>query len=336
MSGPSSTGRLRGLALIGLAAVSWGTTGSVTTVLVATAGTTPLVIGAVRMLIAAVLLAVLARTITGSLRVARADRWRCVVLGVCMAAFQACYFSAVTLTGIAVAALIAICCAPLLIAGLAAAVLGERLTGRVGGALALGIAGTALLIVGPRTAADVSAPFVAGVLLALGASLAYALYVVLAKAALARTGPLPLAAASFGVGALVLLPMLAGPDVGRQLGLGWAWLLYLGAVTTADPVVLAPARVVLLDGDFAQDTPKDGDTANLDIEVLPENGAYAIYTLGLREVPASSAGVVALLEPLTATGLGVFLFGERLGAAGAAGAVLLFAALGLLVTRETA
>ena len=298
MSGPSSTGRLRGLALIGLAAVSWGTTGSVTTVLVATAGTTPLVIGAVRMLIAAVLLAVLTRTITGSLRVARADRWRCVVLGVCMAAFQACYFSAVTLTGIAVAALIAICCAPLLIAGLAAAVLGERLTGRVGGALALGIAGTALLIVGPRTTADVSAPFVAGVLLALGASLAYALYVVLAKAALARTGPLPLAAASFGVGALVLLPMLAGPDVGRQLGLGWAWLLYLGAVTTA--------------------------------------GAYAIYTLGLREVPASSAGVVALLEPLTATGLGVFLFGERLGAAGAAGAVLLFAALGLLVTRETA
>ena len=298
MSSPSSTGRLRGLALIGLAAVSWGTTGSVTTVLVATAGTTPLVIGTVRMLIAAVLLAVLARTITGSLRVARADRWRCVVLGVCMAGFQACYFSAVTLTGIAVAALIAICCAPLLIAGLAAAVLGERLTGRVGGALALGIAGTALLTVGPRTAADVSAPFVAGVLLALGASLAYALYVVLAKAALARTGPLPLAAASFGVGALVLMPMLAGPDVGRQFGLSWAWLLYLGAVTTA--------------------------------------GAYAIYTLGLREVPASSAGVAALLEPLTATGLGVLLFGERLGAAGVAGAVLLFAALVLLVTRETA
>ncbi len=284
--------------MIGLAAVSWGTTGSVTTVLVATAGTTPLVIGAVRMLIAAVLLALLAATITGSLRVARADRWRCVVLGVCMAAFQACYFSAVTLIGIAVAALIAICCAPLLIAGLAAALLGERLTARVAGALALGIGGTALLIVGPRTAADVSPRFVAGVLLALGASLAYALYVVLAKAALARTGPLPLAAASFGVGALVLLPMLAGPDVGRQLGLGWAWLLYLGAVTTA--------------------------------------GAYAIYTLGLREVPASSAGVAALLEPLTATGLGVFLFGERLGAAGVAGAVLLFAALGLLVTRETA
>jgi DME family drug/metabolite transporter len=63
-------------------------------------------------------------------------------------------------------------------------------------------------------------------------------------------------------------------------------------------------------------------------------GAYAIYTLGLRHVSASSAGIVALVEPLTATLLGVFLFGERLGAAGVLGAVLLFAALALLVTHD--
>ncbi len=279
--------------LIGLAAVSWGTTGSVTAVLVSRAGAGVLVIGAVRMVIAAALLVLIARGVAGSLRIDRRDRWRCVALGVCMAAFQATYFSAVTLIGIAIAALIAICCAPLLIAGLAATVLGERLTARVGGALALGVAGTALLIVGPRTAADVSARFVAGVLLALGASLAYALYVVLAKATLARTPPLPLA-----VAALVLTPALAGADVGRQLALGWPWMLYLGAVTTA--------------------------------------GASAISTIGLRAVPASVAGIAALMEPLTATLLGVWLFGERLGTAGVAGAVLLFAALGLLVTRDAA
>jgi drug/metabolite transporter, DME family len=270
----------------------------VTTVLVERTGAGALVIGAVRMLVAAALLVVIARWAAGSLRVDRADRWRCVVLGLCMAAFQATYFSAVTLVGIAVAALIAICGAPLLVAGLAAAVLGERVTIRVGGALALGVVGTALLIVGSRTAADLSARFAAGVLLALGASLAYALYVVLAKATLARTAPLPLAAVNFGVAALVLAPVLAGPDVGRQVALGWPWLLYLGAVTTA--------------------------------------GAYAIYTLGLREVPASVAGVASLMEPLTATLLGVCLFGERLGAAGAIGAVLLFAALGLLVARDVA
>jgi len=48
------------------------------------------------------------------------------------------------------------------------------------------------------------------------------------------------------------------------------------------------------------------------------------------------AGVASLMEPLTATLLGVCLFGERLGAAGVIGAVLLFAALGLLLTREAA
>lgn len=284
------------MVLIAMAAAAWGTTGSVTAVLVARAGAGALVIGAVRMLVAAALLVGIARGTGGALRVHPADRWRCVALGVCMAAFQATYFSAVTLVGIAVAALIAICCAPLLIATLAAVVLGERLTARVGGALGLGVAGTALLIVGPRTTADVSSRFVTGVLLALGASLVYALYVVLAKATLARTAPLPLAAATFGVAAAVLLPVLAGPDVGRQLALGWPWLLYLGAVTTA--------------------------------------GAYAIYTIGLREVPASVAGVAALVEPLTATLLGVLVFGERLGAAGVAGAGLLFAALGLLVSRD--
>ena len=228
----------------------------------------------------------------------RADRWRCLALGVCMAGYQAAYFSAVTLTGIAIAALIAICSAPLLIAVLAAVTLGERVTARVAAALALGVAGTALLILGPRTAADLSPRFLAGVGLALTAGLAYALYVVLAKATLARTAPLPQAGATFGIAALVLAPLLAGPDAGRQIALGWPWLLYLGAVTTG--------------------------------------AAYAIYAIGLRDVPASVAGIVSLLEPLTATLLGVALFGERLGAAGAAGAVLLFAGLGVLLSRESA
>lgn len=287
----------RGLLFICLAAISWGTTGSVTAVLVERAGAGALVIGAVRMLVAAALLLLLARA-SGPIRIARADRWRCAALGVCMAAFQACYFSAVTMTGIAIAALIAICSAPLIIALLAAATLGERLTVRVGGALALGVTGTALLILGPRTAADFSPRFVAGVVLALAAGLAYALYVVLTKATLARTAPLPLASINFTVSALVLAPVLAGPGVGQQIALGWPWLLYLGAVTTA--------------------------------------GAYAIYTIGLRDVTASVAGIASLMEPLTATLLGVVVFGERLGAGGVAGALLLLTALALLLTREAA
>src|SRR5439155_4317796 len=60
-------------------------------------------------------------------------------------------------------------------------------------------------------------------------------------------------------------------------------------------------------------------------------GAYAIYALGLRHVPASVAGIVTLTEPFTATLLGVLLFGERLGVTRVFGALLLCAALGLVL-----
>ena len=49
-------------------------------------------------------------------------------------------------------------------------------------------------------------------------------------------------------------------------------------------------------------------------------------------MPASVAGIVTLLEPLTATILGVALFGERLGAPAVVGAGLLVGALGLLLS----
>ena len=160
------------------------------------------------MLIAAPLLLAIAGWSARSWRIARADRWRCVVLGVCMAGFQVSYFNAVTLTGIAIAALIAICWRSPADHGAGGRPARRAVTARVGVALALGVTGTALLIVGPRTTADLSPRFVTGVLLALTASLGYALYVVLAKATLARIAPLPAAGATFTVAALVLAPML--------------------------------------------------------------------------------------------------------------------------------
>jgi DME family drug/metabolite transporter len=296
VSAPSSRLQRRGLALICLAAVAWGTTGSVMVVLASRADATPLVVGAARMVVAAVLLLAAARWLTGPLRLPAADRWQYLALGACLAAYQVTYFSAVPRAGIAVTALIAICGAPVLIAALAATLLGERPTVRTTLALTLGVAGTALLVVGPRSATHASPGLVGGVLLALAAGACYALYVVVAKASLARTAPLPLAAVSFGVAALLLAPLLGGPDALRQVALGWPWLLYLGGVATA--------------------------------------GAYAIYTRGLREVPASVAGIASLTEPLTATLLGVGIFGERLGAPGILGALLLLAGLALLATRR--
>ncbi|PYN08310.1 MAG: EamA family transporter [Candidatus Rokuibacteriota bacterium] len=295
MSAASSPARLRGLGLIALAAVSWGTTGSVTTLLVSHASATPLLVGAARMLTGAVLLLAAARLVEGAIRPAPGEAWRYLALGACMALFQATYFTAVTRVGIAVTALVAICSAPIMIAALATALLGERPTRGLVVALVLGVAGTALLVAAPVATPTAPRPL-SGVLLALAAGLAYALYVVIAKAAVMRTAPLRLAALTFAVAAVLMAPALLMPGAVTQLALGWLGLLYLGAVTTA--------------------------------------GAYALYTAGLRYVSASAAGVASLLEPLTATLLGVLLFGERFGVLGWIGAALLLAGLALLVEGE--
>ena len=301
MSAPSSPARLRGLALIALAAVSWGTTGAVTTLLVTHARTTPLVIGAARMLVGALVLVTVEalsrpHSVAEALRrAAGRDAWRWLALGACMAAFQVTYFTAVTHAGIAVTALVAICSAPLMIAALAPALLGERLSPRLIAALALGVAGTTLLVATPVSGTTAPRP-VSGVMLALGAGLAYALYVVIAKRAVALTPPTVVSALTFVVAAMVMLPALMTPGTATQLALGWPGFLYLGAVTTA--------------------------------------AAYVLYTVGLRSVSATAAGVASLLEPLTATVLGVVLFGERFGVAGWVGAVLLVVALGLVVAAE--
>jgi DME family drug/metabolite transporter len=103
------------------------------------------------------------------------------------------------------------------------------------------------------------------------------------------------AAATFTIAAVTLLPLLV---VERPVAdaRGWALLTYLGVVPTAV--------------------------------------AYALYTIGLRTTRVTVAGVLGLLEPLTATLLGVLFFGDRLGPVGAVGAALLLVAVLGLTTRR--
>jgi len=214
--------------------------------------------------------------------------------GLAMAAYQVCDFRAVTLTGVAVTALLAICSAPLLIAILAALLLNERLTLAARVALGMAVIGTALLPAGPRGFDDIAGHFAGGALLALGAGVSYAVYAVAAKGMLARIAPLPVAAMTFSLAAVFLAPVLLGERAPfTLLGTGWPLLLYLGLGPTA--------------------------------------AAYVLFSVGLQRVPATVAGIVSLLEPLTATLLGVVAFGESLGALGVAGAILLLASLGLLL-----
>jgi DME family drug/metabolite transporter len=296
---------LLGLLLIAVAAASWGTTGATMTLLSRDAAASPLLVGWSRLAIAAPCLVLAA---AGAARLGARHPTRrawpslrdlplCAALGLAMAAYQVCYFRAVTLVGVAAAALLAICSAPLLIAVLAAALLGERLTSLVRLSLGMAVAGTALLVVGPRGLDQVTGHFGLGALLALGAGVSYAVYAVAAKGLLARVTPLAVAAITFALAAVFLAPALLGEEaLLHTLSAGWPLFLYLGVVPTAV--------------------------------------AYALFTAGLTRVPATAAGIVSLLEPLTATTLGLVVFGERLGAVGTAGALLLLLALALLTAAR--
>ncbi len=286
-----------GSLLIVAAAITWGTTGA-TMKLVAAAGSpmSPLIVGLARVAIAAPCLCLAARWLGGPIRVpARSDLGRLLVAGIAMGVFQACYFWGVANTSVAVGSVIAICSAPLFIVLLAAGFLGERIDGWASGALLAGVTGAALLTVGPHGLGRLPAGFAAGVGLALGAGVSYATYAVMVKDVVRRVPPLTVAALTFAVAALSLLPVLLveWPSAGAW---AWALLIYLGVVPTA--------------------------------------AAYILYMIGLRTTPVTVSGVLTLAEPLTATLLGVLFFGDRLGVAGALGAALLVSAVGGLTLRR--
>jgi DME family drug/metabolite transporter len=285
-----------GFLLIVAAAVTWGTTGATMKLVAAGSPMSPLLVGLIRVAVAAPCLCLAARWLGGPIRLpAGGDLGRVLVAGLAMGAFQACYFWGVAKTSVAVGSLIAICSAPLFIVILAALFLGERIDGRTWAALLVGVTGAALLTVGPHGLGRLPPGFLAGVGLALGGGVSYATYAVTVKDVLCRVPPLTVAALTFTVSALSLLPVLLveWPSADAR---AWALLVYLGVVPTA--------------------------------------AAYILYVIGLRRTPVTVSGVLTLVEPLTATLLGVLFFGDRLGRVGALGAALLVSAVAGLTLRR--
>lgn len=105
-----------------------------------------------------------------------------------------------------------------------------------------------------------------------------------------RNEPDPITGAclGFSAGAVLLLP-LAIVDGIVPTAAGWPLIAYFGLVPTAL--------------------------------------AYSLFYVSLRTLRASTAAVVALIEPVVAAGLGVLLFHEHLGAVSVAGGVVLLAAV---------
>jgi drug/metabolite transporter, DME family len=165
-----------------------------------------------------------------------------------------------------------------------------------------------------------------------GGRLAAAIVAVAGLALLVGTGsgPLSVAGAGFallsaGAYAAVTLLTRRGRDLPR-------YDAALGAFG-AGAVMLAPLAWA------AGPIPAGGDLPAtlgllLYLVVVPTALAYALFFAGLAVVRATTASVVALVEPVTAAALGVWLFGERLTGTAVLGGTMLMGTVLLLVYAE--
>lgn len=198
-----------------VAATLFGTTG--TAQALGAEGATPLGVGAVRLVIGGLGLLMVLPLVGGRRREA-IRLWRTpsgAAMGVCTALYQVSFFAAVQQAGVAIGTLAAIGSGPVLAGLLARFLLGER--PRLSWVLATGLClvGLTLLVTGGGGTQQVD---LGGVALALLAGLSYAGYTVLAKRQLsAGHEPSTVMAAAFGLGGLLLVPLLVTQPM--------AWLL---------------------------------------------------------------------------------------------------------------
>ncbi|MFE0040122.1 DMT family transporter [Streptomyces sp. NPDC059015] len=291
----------QGVLYVAIAATAWGTGGAVAAELYDVGGIGPISVSFWRfltglaLLLAAHLVRRSRRPKTAlSLRATfAANPRRALITGFGLAVYQTAYFASVQQAGLTVATVVTLGSGPVLVAVGARLTLGER-TGVAGtAAVASGVIGLVLLM-GGADGSTGPAPLL-GIGYALLSAAGYAGVTLLGRFSGRENsgGAFESTVTGFAVGTVCLLPMalLEGllPVMERPV---WTLglILYLGAVPTAL--------------------------------------AYTLFFAGLGAVRATTASVVALVEPLTAAVIGILVFDERLNSMVLTGtALLLFAVL---------
>ncbi|MCR5719884.1 MAG: DMT family transporter [Lachnospiraceae bacterium] len=202
--------------------------------------------------------------------------------------FTICYFTAITIMPLSTAAIL-LYTSPIWIMLMAAVVFREKITFKKLVALILAFGGCVLVsgISGERIPLK-------GLALGLGSGLGYGLYSILGTVALRKYSP-------YVVTAYTFLFAAAGSWVVCKPG---EMIRILAKTESLAPLILLCVLTGII-------------TA-----VIP----FLFYTLGLRSTDASKAGILATIEPMVATVIGVIAFNEALTAFSAVGIVLILAA----------
>ena len=204
--------------------------------------------------------------------------------------FTACYFSCQQVCSLALASIL-LYTAPAIVMLLSALLWKEPVTRRKLLALALTLSGCAL-VCGVFGGDLTATP--GGILLGLGAGFFYALYSIFGRYALAHYGPMTVTVWTFlfaGAGSLVLLR----PEE-------------LACIFASSSMLALTAGLILIS------------------TVLP----YLCYNWGLSRVEAGKASILASVEPVVASLLGVAAFGEPVSVTLAAGVLCVLASVWIL------
>lgn len=283
-----------GILSVSASAILWGTVGIATQAIYRESDLTAVAVGFYRLAFAFPIVAFLCWKIVGKqiFQVTSRQYWKMVLIGVMLALYQVFFFSSIGYVGVAVATLVTLCTAPVLVSLFSMVVLKERLTGYTLIALLAALIGTVLLVGFPENA-DGQGNIAFGVALALGSASGYAIVALMGRAIASTCHPIHSTMVSFGAGAIFLLPLAAANVFSASYTSEiWGLILYVGLIPTAV--------------------------------------AYTLFFFGMRSIKASTASILTMLEPLTATILAWAIFDEHLAPSGFIGALLLLAAMAVL------
>ncbi|MFJ2541906.1 EamA family transporter [Microbacterium sp. NPDC087589] len=273
--------RITILLLTAMAPISWGTTYLVTTELLPAGH--PLLAGLLRSLPAGLIALAAGRTLPSGV-------WwlKSLTLGILNigAFFPLLFLAAERLPGGVAAAVAGV--QPVIILGMGALVLRDRIRPVTAAAAVIGAGGVALVVLGPAAELDAI-----GILAALGGVTATALGMILTKrwGRPSGVGPIAYAGWQLTAGGLFLLPLTLvfegfPPALDGGAALGYLWLGTVGGLL-----------------------------------------AYTLWFSGIQRLPVIAPGLLALLSPVVATILGVVVAEERFTVVQAIGLALVLVAL---------
>ncbi|MBJ7538430.1 DMT family transporter [Marinomonas transparens] len=292
----------RGLVYVGLAATAWGTGGAVAAMLYEYSGLGPVAVSFWRFAIGVGILALAAFMMSSKeQRQARSDFivncWgRVVVIGIGLAIYQTAYFAAVQRSGLAIATVVTLVLGPILIAIGAYLTMGERITKLGILTIACSILGLTLL-----TSGDAESNSIWGLFFALLSAVGYACVTLMARAIGRYSQSDQFNVTLFGnaVGAACLLP----------------FSIVEGMIPVSDQLLHS---VILLGY----------------LGFIPTAIAYLLFNMGLSAIRATTASILVLVEPITATAIAVLFLNEKLTLIAGFGLVILMGSVLILALSE--